>query len=86
MDRQEYLSRWSDLHGGASNAGLVGVWLRLAYALARPLARIGTGPNTVTVAGLLVALAAVPVAASGGRWLLLAARHPSARTPLRYGP
>ena len=73
MDRQEYLSRWSDLHGRASNAGLVGIWLRLAYVLARPLARIGAGPNTVTVAGLLVAVTAVPVASPGGRWPLLAA-------------
>ena len=72
MERDEYLRRWSDLHGGASTGGLVGLWLRLAHAAARPLVRLGAGPNAVTVAGLLVALAAIPVATAGGRWPVLA--------------
>lgn len=72
MERDEYLRRWSALHGGASTGGLVGFWLSLTHALARPLARAGAGPNLVTGLGLLVALAAVPVAAAGGRWPVLA--------------
>ena len=72
MEREEYLRRWSALHGGASTGGLVGFWLSLTHALARPLARAGAGPNAVTVLGLLVALAALPPAAAEGRWPVLA--------------
>jgi phosphatidylglycerophosphate synthase len=72
VERQEYLRRWSELHGGAGTGGVVGLWLRLTHAAARPLARAGAGPNAVTVLGLLVALAALPVAAAGGRWPVLA--------------
>lgn len=72
MDREEYLRRWSDLHGGAGTGGLVGFWLSLTHALARPLARAGAGPNAVTLLGLVVALAALLPAAAGGRWPVLA--------------
>jgi phosphatidylglycerophosphate synthase len=70
---EEYLDGWSRLHGGAEAAGLVGWWLRRAYGVAVPLVRAGAGPDAVTVAGLLVAGAAVVPAASGGRWPLAAA-------------
>jgi phosphatidylglycerophosphate synthase len=72
-DRAEYLRRWSRLHGGASTGGLVGFWLALMHRLARPLARLGVGPDPITIAGLLVAIVAAPVASGGGRWPLLAA-------------
>jgi len=71
--RAEYLAQWSALHGGASTGGLVGWWLRLAHGLARPLIRIGAGPDVVTLAGLLVALGALPAAAGRGHWPVLAA-------------
>ena len=77
--RQEYLRAWSRLHGDADTGGLVGRWLGGAYRVARPLARIGAGPDAVTLLGLAVALAVPGVAAladaaaGGGRWLLLAA-------------
>jgi CDP-diacylglycerol--glycerol-3-phosphate 3-phosphatidyltransferase len=71
--RQEYLREWSALHGDAGTGGLVGWWLGLAHALARPLIRLGAGPDAVTLLGLLVALAALPPAAGGGRWPVLAA-------------
>ena len=71
--RQEYLREWSALHGDAATGGLVGAWLGLAHALARPLIRLGAGPDGVTLLGLLVALAALPPAASGSHWPVLAA-------------
>lgn len=72
MSRAEYLARWSQLHGGASPTGLVGWWLGISHAAARPLVRLGASPNAVTVLGLLVALAVVPACAPGGRWPLAA--------------
>ena len=73
MDRSEYLERWSRLHGGARQAGLVGWWLGISHRVAVPLVRLGAGPDVVTVAGLLVALAVAAPAVAGGRWALLAA-------------
>jgi phosphatidylglycerophosphate synthase len=72
MSREQYLARWSQLHGEVMPVGLVGGWLRLAYTAARPLARAGVGPNAVTLAGLGLALLVLPSAAAGGRWPLLA--------------
>jgi CDP-diacylglycerol--glycerol-3-phosphate 3-phosphatidyltransferase len=64
-DREEYLREWSRLHGGAGTGGLVGWWVGGAHRLARPLARLGAGPDAVTLLGLLIALA-VPVAVGLG--------------------
>ncbi len=41
--------------------------------MSRQLARTGTGPNTVTVAGLLLSIGAPITAWSGGRWPVLGA-------------
>ncbi len=73
MDRHEYLARWSRLHGGARTTGIVGWWLGLTHAVARPLVRAGVGPWPVTAAGVVVAAAACWPASAGGRWPLLAA-------------
>ena len=72
LSREEYLAAWSTWHGGADPAGsrLVHGWLSGAYALARRVA--GLPPVAVTVAGLLVAVAAVVPARLGGAWLVLA--------------
>lgn len=67
------MRQWSALHGQAATTGLVGWWLGVAYRPARRLAALGVGPDAVTVAGLLAALAATAPAAAGGRWPLLAA-------------
>jgi phosphatidylglycerophosphate synthase len=71
-DRQGYLEQWSRLHGGVPPRGLVGGWLRVVHVCARPFVVLGVAPNAVTVAGLLVAVLALPSAAAGGRWPLLA--------------
>ena len=58
----EHLRDWAGLHRTETPGGFVGGWLRAAGAVARPLARAGISPNAVTVAALLFALAAVPLA------------------------
>ena len=73
MNREQYVQRWSELHGEVAPVGLVGGWLRLSHALGRPLARLRVRPGAITVAGLGLAVLVLPSAAAGGRWLLLAA-------------
>jgi phosphatidylglycerophosphate synthase len=69
--REEYLDRWSRLHGDAATTGLVGWWLRFCYRLAVPLVRLRVPADTVTVVGLAVAVAVVLPSSAGGRWPLL---------------
>lgn len=73
-DRDGYFERWSGLHGGvdARASPLVRGWLTLTYVMARPLAARRVPPDALTVVGLLVSLAVVPLARAGGRWPLLA--------------
>lgn len=73
-DFDAYLRGWQRLHGtdpGASR--LVRGWLRVSYAVGRPLAAHGVAPNGLTVVGVVVAAGVVPLAVAGGRWPLLAA-------------
>ena len=58
----EHLRAWAGLHRTETPGGFVGGWLRAAGAVARPLARAGLSPNAVTVAALVAAVAAVPLA------------------------
>jgi CDP-diacylglycerol--glycerol-3-phosphate 3-phosphatidyltransferase len=75
LSRDAYLERWSVLHGGYDprSSRFVGPWLTTIYAVARPVARLGVRADAVTVLGLGVCGVAVWLAASGGRWVLLAA-------------
>ena len=68
MDGDEHVRDWAALHATEPPAGFVGGWLRAAAAVARPLARAGVSPNMVTVAALVMALVAVPLAAVDG-WI-----------------
>ena len=68
MDGDEHVRDWAALHATEPPAGFVGGWLKAAAAVARPLARAGVSPNMVTVAALVMALAAVPLAAVDG-WI-----------------
>lgn len=56
--RDEYLARWSELHGNVNphDSWLIRGWLTFAYRIARPLTKLGITPNGVTVVGVLVAL------------------------------
>ena len=73
LSREEYLAAWSRWHGGVDPGqnAMVGRWLTLVYAAARPLA--GVPPLLVTGAGLLASAVAVLPARGGGAWLLLSA-------------
>ena len=68
MDGDDHVRDWAALHGAEVPAGVVGGWLRAAAAVAGPMARAGISPNMVTVAALVMALVAVPLAAVDG-WL-----------------
>ena len=75
LSREEYLDRWSTLHGGYDPRGsrIVGPWLAVVHALASPFARLGISPDVVTLLGGLVSALVVWVASLGDRWVLLAA-------------
>ena len=75
LSRDAYLDRWRTLHGGYDprSSRLVGPWLTVIYALARPFARIGVPPDVVTLLGLAVSGVVVWLCALGDRWVLLAA-------------
>lgn len=75
LSREEYLDRWSTLHGGYDPRGsrIVGPWLAVVHALASPFARLGVSPDVVTLLGGLVSALVVWVASLGDRWVLLAA-------------
>lgn len=64
-ERDEYLRRWSGLHGGVPPSGLVGGWLAVIYPLARPLAVRRVPPVVPTLAGLALALLALLAAGLG---------------------
>jgi CDP-diacylglycerol--glycerol-3-phosphate 3-phosphatidyltransferase len=73
-DRAAYRRRWSALHGGydPSLSKAADGWLTLVEAAARPLARRRVAPASLTAAGVFLAAAAMPTAAVGGRWSLVA--------------
>jgi CDP-diacylglycerol--glycerol-3-phosphate 3-phosphatidyltransferase len=62
----EHVREWAGLHLTEAPTGFVGGWLRASAAVARPLARAGVSPNAVTVAALVAAAAAVPLALVDG--------------------
>lgn len=73
IDRLEFARRWSGAHGGADpQARFVGGYLAVVHTAARPLVAARVAPDAVTLAGLVIALAALWPAAAGGRWPLLA--------------
>ncbi|MDQ2826380.1 MAG: CDP-alcohol phosphatidyltransferase family protein [Actinomycetota bacterium] len=67
-DDADHVRDWAALHATAPPSGFVGGWIRAAAAVARPIVRAGISPNTVTVAALVVAIVAVPLAAIDG-WI-----------------
>jgi phosphatidylglycerophosphate synthase len=57
MNRLEFNRRWSELHGGVEIQGVIALWLRISYYLARLLAFFRLTPNIVTTIGLLASAA-----------------------------
>ena len=54
---EEYLTKWSALHGGAKLSLVVRIWLKLSFFLVKPLIRIGLSANAVSILGLLLGVA-----------------------------
>ncbi len=54
---EEYLTKWSALHGGAKLSLVVRIWLKLSFFLVKPLIRIGVSANAVSILGLLLGVA-----------------------------
>ena len=57
MDKKEFFSIWSNLHGGAKIEGIVKTWLQISYASAKFLSKLRVTPNLLTFAGLFFAIA-----------------------------
>lgn len=57
MNRLEFNRRWSELHGGVEIQGVIALWLRISYVIARVLAFFRLTPNTITTIGLLASAA-----------------------------
>ena len=57
MDKNEFFTTWSNLHGGAKIEGIVKTWLQISYASARFLSKLRVTPNLLTFAGLFFAIA-----------------------------
>ena len=57
MDKKEFFTTWSDLHGGAKIEGVVKTWLQISYATAKFFAKLRVTPNLLTFAGLFFAIA-----------------------------
>jgi phosphatidylglycerophosphate synthase len=57
VDKKEFVTTWSDLHGGAKIEGVVNAWLQISYATAKFFAKLRVTPNLLTFAGLFFAIA-----------------------------
>ena len=56
MKRTEFNRIWSDLHGGVEVQGVISIWLRISYWIARVLSALRITPNVVTTIGLLASI------------------------------
>ena len=63
MNKSEFNSTWSALHGGAEIKGIVKTWLAISYSSAKFLSKLRITPNLLTLLGVLfaVAMAANPL-------------------------
>jgi CDP-diacylglycerol--glycerol-3-phosphate 3-phosphatidyltransferase len=57
VDKNEFFTTWSNLHGGAKIEGVVKTWLQISYASAKFLSKLRVTPNLLTFAGLFFAIA-----------------------------
>lgn len=53
MNKSEFLSTWSKIHGDAQVTGIVKGWLNISYLITQLLAKIRTSPNGLTIFGLV---------------------------------
>lgn len=57
MDKKEFFSTWSRLHGEAKVEGIVKAWLQISFAIVKPLSKLKVTPNFLTFSGLASAIA-----------------------------
>lgn len=57
MNKSEFNSTWSALHGGAEVKGIVKAWLGISFQSARFLSKLHVTPNILTLLGVLFAAA-----------------------------
>jgi len=60
VERSQFYSRWSALHGETPAKGIIKGWLAISYTLMRPLALLKVSPHFITLIGVI---------ASFGTWL-----------------
>ena len=53
MNKSDFLSTWSKIHGDAQVTGIVKGWLNISYLITKPLAKIRISPNGLTIFGLV---------------------------------
>jgi phosphatidylglycerophosphate synthase len=53
MNKSEFFSTWSSLHGGARVSGIVKWWLNVSFFITKSLAKIRVSPNGLTLFGLV---------------------------------
>jgi len=53
VNKSEFLSTWSKIHGDAQVTGIVKGWLNISYLITKPLAKIRISPNGLTIFGLV---------------------------------
>ena len=57
MNKSEFNSTWSSLHGGAEIKGIVKAWLAISFGSAKLLSKLNVTPNILTLLGVLFAVA-----------------------------
>ena len=57
MNKSEFNSTWSSLHGGAQIKGIVKAWLAISFGSAKFLSKLHVTPNVLTLLGVLFAIA-----------------------------
>lgn len=57
MNKSEFNSTWSSLHGGAEIKGIVNAWLAISFGSAKFLSKLHVTPNILTLLGVLFAIA-----------------------------
>ena len=56
MDKNQFNSRWSQLHGGANITGATKGWLSISYPMAQFLSQLKITPNILTLSTIVLSL------------------------------
>jgi CDP-diacylglycerol--glycerol-3-phosphate 3-phosphatidyltransferase len=64
LSKDEFKAKWSSLHSDAETTGVVGAWLHISYRFGLICTLLRISPNTLTMLGLLGAVATALTAQS----------------------